>query len=51
MNRIFTTGHFYGRANLLASWAVGFGNKATVTSYGIRNPCVWQKVSDSQPGV
>jgi hypothetical protein len=38
----FTTGHFYGRANLLAFLAgkdvvcaVGFGNEATVTSYGI----------------
>jgi hypothetical protein len=31
-----------------AVYAVGFGNKATVTSYGIRNPCVRQKVSGSE---
>ncbi len=41
----FTTGHFYGCANLLAFWAgkdvicaVGFGNKTTATSCSIRNP-------------
>ena len=51
----FTTGQFYGCANLLASWAgkdtvcaVGFGSKATATSCGIRNLCVWQKESGSE---
>jgi hypothetical protein len=32
-------------------YAVGFGNKATVTSYGIRNPCVRHKVSGSECAV
>ncbi|MBL7065049.1 MAG: hypothetical protein ISS49_12705 [Anaerolineae bacterium] len=50
----FTTGHFYGRANLLAFLAqdavctVGFVNKVTATSYDIRNPRVWQKVSGTE---
>ena len=59
----FTTGQFYGCANgsielaeiLLAFWAgknvvyaVGFGSEATATSCGIRDLCVWQKVSGSE---
>jgi hypothetical protein len=55
--RVFTTGHFYGRVNLLAFLAdknavcaVGLGNKATATSCGIRNQCIWQKVSGSEIG-
>ena len=50
----FTTGHLYGRANLLAFLAqdavcaVGLGNKATATSCGIQDQRAWQKVSGSE---